>query len=257
MPAAAASVARAGARGLAGSVGRAVNPVLAAAGVVDQARRVFNPNDNILTDLQKLGGVLGKNQNSGRTGAGRRENPASRRNGASNSSSNGSTARTAVGNIPAGEGTGRGSPNDPPRRASTSSGGSGGGGRTSGGGSSAPSRSGPMPSSVMKASPASAPKPAEKKPPSGGSYGSDGKQLYNADKKDNPLFKRTFGYKPGDAPDQKASQAKKAAELKPRDFNKDAETTIAPLKSDYKLPEKKAKGSLKEFDPKKRRSPYA
>lgn len=168
-----------------------------------------------------------------------------------------------VGNIPPGEGTGRGSPNDPPRRASTSGRGSSSGGRTSGGGSSAPSRPAArpaapaMPSVVTKATPAAAAKPADNKPASGGSYGSDGKQLYNADKKNNPLFQRTFGYQTGNAPDQKESQAKRAAELKSRDFNKDAETTIAPLKSDYKLPEKKAKGSLREFDPRKRRNPYA
>ena len=33
---------------------------------------------------------------------------------------------------------------------------------------------------------------------SGGSYGPDGKGLYNAHKKDNPLMKRTFGYQTGD-----------------------------------------------------------
>jgi len=51
-----------------------------------------------------------------------------------------------------------------------------------------------------------APKPAGKVPSSGGSYGADGKGLYNAGKKDNPLMKRTFGYQTGDAPDQRKTE---------------------------------------------------
>jgi hypothetical protein len=39
---------------------------------------------------------------------------------------------------------------------------------------------------------------AASKSSSGGSYGADGKGLYNAHKKDNPLMKRTFGYQTGD-----------------------------------------------------------
>ena len=36
-----------------------------------------------------------------------------------------------------------------------------------------------------------------------GSYGKDGKQPYNADKKNNPLMARTFGYQTGEGPGQK------------------------------------------------------
>lgn len=126
---------------------------------------------------------------------------------------------------------------------------------SSGGGSTTGGRSTSIPRAAqLKASPT----PAGKKPASGGSYGADGKQLYNADKKDNPLMQRTFGYQTGGAPDQKKEQADRAktVEFKPGAFTAKEETTIAPLKSDYKLPEKAAKGARREFNPLKRRSPY-
>lgn len=92
---------------------------------------------------------------------------------------------------------------------------------------SAPSKPKPSPSasgSVSKPSRSSSGSGSASTPskaPSGGSakssdsYGSDGKGLYNAHKKDNPLMKRTFGYQTGDAPDQKASNITKPEAPKP------------------------------------------
>ena len=85
------------------------------------------------------------------------------------------------------------SPTPSPRPSSGGGGGGGGGGRSSS----------PSPSSTRSAassptpSPSPTPKPEASKT-GGGSYA--GKKLYNADKKDNPLMKRTFGYQTGEGP---------------------------------------------------------
>lgn len=156
-----------------------------------------------------------------------------------------------VGNIPAKEGTGRGSPNDPPRRspASTSGGSSSGGGRSSGGGSSAPSRpaSRPaapaMPSAVTKATPtttAAAPKPASKGPNIGPM--ADGDKYGKAKKLESKIagtsdtdMKRRRAFL--DAKDS-MSGAKAVRELQEKRKKKFAgmlssETTIAPSKKQY------------------------
>lgn len=47
--------------------------------------------------------------------------------------------------------------------------------------------------------------------PDGGSYGPDGKGLYNAHKKDNPLMQRTFGYQTGGHPGAQQAVTQPAA----------------------------------------------
>lgn len=97
-------------------------------------------------------------------------------------------------------------------------------------------------SSSTPAAKAAPSKPMEK------AYGDSGKDLYMSSKKNNPLMQRTFGYQTGDGPGRQSNNSS---------FNTKQDLGVkadAP-KTEYKLPDK-VKGAKREFDPKKRRSPY-
>lgn len=161
---AAASTTRAAGRGVASGLGRIAGPVATLAAIAETARSVFNPKDNILTDLQKLPGAIRRDSyrpnppgasrtkadtiGDGKKGGGLDKNrPAQRQT-------------RPVSNIPPAEGTGRGGPSDVnrgrselPRPAAGSSTGSSGKGSSSSGGATR-SSSPAIPSAAMKAAPA-------------------------------------------------------------------------------------------------------
>lgn len=119
-----------------------------------------------------------------------------------------------------------------------------------------PSGSPYVPRAAVQPAP-SAPGPVKAKP---SNYGPDGKSLYNADKKDNPLMQRTFGYQTGNAPDQQAARNNAAQQLKSTGFDTTSNLSPSPNpQTQYTLPDS-VKGlgkGAREYNNKKRRSPYA
>lgn len=172
------SVMRAGARAAGTALGRAAgaaNIIGTGLLVADQASRVFNPKDNLLTSLQQLGRSVSKATGDTSASGGR---PGYRRRGGT------APTKPRVSNIPPAEGTGRGGPSDikrtkpkPPARSASS---------TS--------------SSTSSSRPQSSP---SRSTPSRVSSPSANAGMKNQDKNyRGNLFEKTFGYKPGQAPDQ-------------------------------------------------------
>lgn len=135
---------RAGARAAGSALSRAggaIGFLGTAAAAADQARRVFNPKDNLLTSLQQLGRDVSKATGDKTAPGGR---PGYRQRSGT------APAKPRVSNIPPSEGTGRGGPSDvrrtqpkPPTRSNGGNPPAPGSTRRSsggGGGSSAPSR---------------------------------------------------------------------------------------------------------------------
>lgn len=191
------------------AIGRALGIVGTGVSAALTANSIRDPNSESSRNLQRaIAGVTSRMA----------EDAVGRRNGRSGSrptpSPTPAPTRTGTGgrgvspgsvrSTPAPKPTPTPTPSPSPTRSSGSTSSSGGGGRSYSS-SSSPSPS-PAPSSSSSPAPTPSPTPkpeASKSGGGGGAYGKDGKQLYMADKKNNPLMKRTFGYQTGEGPKAK------------------------------------------------------
>lgn len=176
-----ASTAAKAAKGV-GSLGSKLTLVGTAAAAIDQGKKVFNPKDNLLTSLQQLGRSVSKAAGDKTAPGGR---PGYRQSGSS------APTKPRVGNINPKEGTGRGGPSDV-KKARTQT-------PTKPAAASTPSSSPSPRRQASSSGSGGTTRPRSSSAPSTSSNAG----MKNQDKNyRGSLFEKTFGYKPGQAPDQ-------------------------------------------------------